>query len=371
MTNREQEQTLTAANPVTDEDQTSAEDALIPPEIDLEGMLSLQRMREKLFGPAAAPIHIGRYVAEELLGSGGMATVYRGFDPDLQRRVAIKIPRMDASSLVAEQFLREAILLARLSHPNVVSILDAGHWRDRMYIILDYVDGTTLRQWTHARPDPRLLLTCIINAAKGLEAIHRAGIVHGDIKPDNILINSEGRPLITDFGLSRFDNLKLERLSGSTSTPRPFETRTDTHLSLTGTPDYIAPEQWSGREADALSDQFSFCVMAYELLFEKPPFAHELEMAKNGALNNEARSAHLMQLMRTPASIHPPYRRGIPRRTARAIARGLQANPSLRFPSMAAFVAAASPPSWRLMLIFISGIVIGILSTIVIVYATT
>src|SRR4051794_7508139 len=149
---------------------------------------------------------IDRYLIVDELGEGGMGVVYKAFDPELGRPVALKLLRTqdDASDLQRERLLREAQALAQLSHPNVVAVHDVGTFRGDVFIAMEFVDGITVRRWLKDHPrGQREVLDVFLNAGEGLAAAHRAGLVHRDFKPDNVIVGSVGRVRVLDFGLAR------------------------------------------------------------------------------------------------------------------------------------------------------------------------
>ena len=205
----------------------------------------------------------GRFRLDERLGSGGMSTVYLALDETLQRRVAVKVMHREISDQPdqIERFRRESRAVAQLSHPNVVNVIDAGDDAGHPYIVFEYVDGETLKQ----RIDRfgRLPLdeaaAYAIEIGRGLMAAHQAQMVHRDVKPQNVLIDPEGRAKVTDFGIA----LSLES-DGLTKTGR-----------VLGTTDYVPPEQAMGREVDARSDVYSLGILLYEMLHGDVPFKAE------------------------------------------------------------------------------------------------
>jgi eukaryotic-like serine/threonine-protein kinase len=202
----------------------------------------------------------GRYRLEAKLGSGGMSTVYLAQDQTLDRPVAVKVMHREMSEQAdqLERFRQEARAVAKLSHPNVVSVIDAGEDGGYPYIVFEYVEGETLKQriGREGALEPQEAIAYAIEIARGLSVAHARNMVHRDIKPQNILIDAEGRAKLTDFGISR----QLEQ-DGMTATGR-----------VLGTTDYVAPEQAMGREVDPRSDVYSLGVVLYEMLVGQVPF---------------------------------------------------------------------------------------------------
>nr|MDQ3369295.1 serine/threonine protein kinase [Myxococcota bacterium] len=214
----------------------------------------------------------GRYRLETVLGQGGMGIVYRAWDPQLARPIAIKIVRhAGADRGLRTRLVREAQSLARLSHPNVCHVYDVGTDGDEVWVAMELIDGTTLRQWATGRTGTPPLLTellpVLLGAAEGIAAAHAAGLIHRDIKPENVLVTRAGRPVVTDFGLARIE-LPIDP-EGATMTGDPQLTATG---AIAGTPAYLAPEQLTGDVIDARVDQFAWAVMAWELLTGVRPF---------------------------------------------------------------------------------------------------
>jgi tRNA A-37 threonylcarbamoyl transferase component Bud32 len=202
----------------------------------------------------------GRYRLEAKLGSGGMSTVYLARDTTLDRQVAVKVMHREMSEQAdqLERFRQEARAVAKLSHPNVVAVIDAGEDGGHPYIVFEYVEGETLKQRINrvGALDAREALAYAIEVARGLTVAHARKMVHRDIKPQNVLIDSEGRAKLTDFGISR----QLER-DGLTATGR-----------VLGTTDYVSPEQAMGRGVDQRSDLYSLGVVLYEMLTGQVPY---------------------------------------------------------------------------------------------------
>ena len=202
----------------------------------------------------------GRYKLEAKLGSGGMSTVYLARDTTLDRQVAVKVMHREMSEQAdqLERFRQEARAVAKLSHPNVVAVIDAGEDGGHPYIVFEYVEGETLKQRINrvGALDAQEALAYAIEVARGLTVAHARNMVHRDIKPQNVLIDSEGRAKLTDFGISR----QLEQ-DGMTATGR-----------VLGTTDYVAPEQAMGHPVDQRSDIYSLGVVLYEMLVGQVPF---------------------------------------------------------------------------------------------------
>ena len=262
-------------------------------------------------GPIAVGDSISRFVVIEWLGAGGMGVVYGAFDPELERRVAVKVIHPDDPAIaedVGRSLLREAKALARVSHPNVIAVYDVGAHDGHVFIAMEYVHGQTLAAWLRERPrSARDILARFVDAARGLSAAHARGIVHRDFKPSNVLIGSDGRVRVTDFGLAQTAE---ERVAPST-----------TARSWAGTPEYMSPEQRRREAVDARSDQYGFAVALHEAL--------------SGA---------------KPTSADDKVQAGLSAKVRAAVARGLAENPSERFASMDAFAAALSTDShgrWR------------------------
>jgi serine/threonine-protein kinase len=196
--------------------------------------------------PLAPGATVGRYVVREWIGEGGAGTVYAGFDPELDRPVALKLLHHAEGS----EIQREARAMAKLAHPNVVSVFDAGAFDDRVFIAMELVVGPNLRGWLAERPrDVGEIVDAFVGAGRGLAAAHAVGLVHRDFKPENVLMGADGRARVTDFGLARAASASLA------SVTNPYA----------GTPAYMAPEQRLG-EADARSDQYSYCLSFTEAL---------------------------------------------------------------------------------------------------------
>ena len=298
------------------------------------------QVQARLFGTKAAPIQIGHYTVLRRLGSGAMGVVYLAHDDQLDRRVAIKLmqPEMmsQTSAAAPERLLREAQSLARLSHPNVVTVHEVGLFQNQPFVALEFVDGQTLGSWLKAsRRSLREIKSALLEAGRGLHAVHQAGLIHRDFKPDNVLIDHQGRVRIVDFGLAR--QQELEPLTEPPGSP-PGECCEGTHdgrrsPSLThsqavmGTPAYMSPEQFTGKPVDARTDQFAFCVTCFEAFHDQRPFAGTtLDGIKQNVLAGTLRPL-------------PRGARQVPGRVQRVIERGLSPDPQDRYPDMTALLS--------------------------------
>ncbi len=284
---------------------------------------------------------IDRYIIEGTLGAGGMGVVYAARDPELDRPVALKLlhPRAAASHAEA-RLLREAQAVARISHPNVIAVHDIGTAGDdtkvagQGFITMELVDGWTLREWLAEVPRTwREILVPFLAALRGLAAAHAAGLIHRDIKPDNILIGRDGRVRVTDFGMARAIEDVTAAVDTTASRSPLLVGLTQTGTTL-GTPAYMAPEQHAGAATDARSDQFSFCVAAWEAVYNERPFVG----GDVAALARAVRSGDLRQ---------PPAGSRVPAWVRRALTRGLCTEPSERWPTTDALADALTPGRTR------------------------
>jgi len=228
----------------------------------------------------AAPVTLGRYRIGKLLGAGGMGSVYEAYDPELERVVAVKVLREDREATISRErrLIREAKVMARLAHPNVMRVYDVGVAEGRVYLAMEHVQGVTLEHWLAREPrSVAEILGSFAAAGQGLAAAHDAGLVHRDFKPSNVMVSDDGRVLVTDFGLARSVS-DLEPADGDVEdarAPAPAEpTVTVTHSGVkVGTPQYMAPEQRAAGSVDARADQFSFCVSVWDALYGALPYS--------------------------------------------------------------------------------------------------
>ena len=291
---------------------------------------------------AATPEHaigptVGRYRLERELGEGGMGVVHAAFDTDLQRRVALKVLRIAAPGIEAkDRLLREARAMARLAHPNVVTVHEVGTASGRDYVAMELILGETLADWLRSEKRRAAdIVAAFIAAGRGLAAAHAAGIVHRDFKPHNVLRSRHGRIVVTDFCLAREAQADLpaqleatlpssaRMIAFPTSTPGPLTGITVTG-SLLGTPAYMAPEQWEGGLVTPATDQFAFCVALWEALAGERPYRGPTldELRRQAALGPGALDASK-----------------IPCRLRAVLRRGLDPDPMLRWPNMDVLLA--------------------------------
>lgn len=252
---------------------------------------------------------LGRFELRERVGQGGMGFVYSGWDPDLARRVAIKVVRPRIGSDDGhERLLAEARTLARIQHPNVVTILDAGRTGDRVWLAMEFIPRS-LATWLKTRPEPSAIVDAFRQAARGLLAAHRAGLVHRDFKPSNVLLRDDDSVAVADFGLAR--------LVGDMGS-----------AAVAGTLFFMSPEQLDGRPIDARSDQYSWCVALYQALYSEHPYLGES-----------------VAIRRSSARPKKPEVRGPKSRVDMVLERGLCEDPADRFGDMEALLAALEPRS--------------------------
>jgi eukaryotic-like serine/threonine-protein kinase len=262
------------------------------------------------------PRRVGRYQLVRTLGAGGMGVVWEAIDPELERKVAIKLVHEPRRSRLADRLLREAQALAQLHHPNVVAVYDVGIDDGELYIVMQLVNGTTLDRALTARAStPREIVGLLLQAGRGLAAAHAANIVHRDFKPSNILVDDRGIVRVSDFGLARM----TEAASASGEGAATSLDVSITHGKLIGTPAYMAPEQVLRGPVTQATDQFSFCITLWESLIGERPFpANDLASMREAVM----------------AGRYAPIPSHLPRRVRAVLARGLAVDPARRFRSM-------------------------------------
>jgi serine/threonine protein kinase len=310
------------------------------------------------------PQRVGRYSVLRRLGRGGMSTVYRAYDPELDRQIALKLLTTwdEADTEGPARLVREARAMAKITHPNVAAVYDVGLVDDGVYIAMELIEGPTLESWTRATARPWTeVLRMYLLAGRGLAAAHDAGLVHRDFKPDNVMVGVDERPRVLDFGLARPaatddddellmpDEASIPMMSGrpapwvdsassgvrgslgpqSASISGSFDLQiaiTRTGI-VTGTPAYMAPEQHLGEPGGPASDQFAFCVSLWEALFRQRPFAGESFFEIADAIV-EGRL------------IKPPGYARVPGWITNLLERGLANEPEQRHPSMRSLLAS-------------------------------
>jgi tRNA A-37 threonylcarbamoyl transferase component Bud32/tetratricopeptide (TPR) repeat protein len=282
---------------------------------------------------------VGRYVVLEKLGAGAMGVVYAAFDPELDRRIALKIlrPQDDATDRVRRQarLVREAKAIAKVSHSNVVAIHDVGVHDGQVFMAMEHLAGGTLRDWMEAEKRPwREVVRMFRAIGEGLAGAHVEGLVHRDFKPDNVLLDKNGVPKVVDFGLVRLSAAVTE-LTSSDVFAETVDARAPAQAppvapagpaaltrtgALTGTPAYMAPEQFRAAAVDARTDQFAFCVTLYEALYGERPFPRTNIIA----LADSVTSGRIKDA---------PKDSQVPAWVRRAVLRGLSVDPERRFSS--------------------------------------
>jgi serine/threonine protein kinase len=299
-----------------------------PPRDAIEHRRAVALAEAKLFGGEPAPVTVGRFRVGRKLGEGALGVVYAAEDPQLERPVALKLLRTAwfGGDAVAWRptILREARAMARLAHPNVVTVHEVGEDGDHVYIVMELIAGATLKAWLATPRGWRRVLDAFVEAGRGLASAHEAGLVHRDFKPDNVLVGDDGRTRVTDFGLAR-----------------ALEEHT---VAVEGTPAYMAPEQRRGEPPTPAADQFSFCVALYEGLYGRRPFA-----------DDDPCTAAL-----------PPPPGEVPTLVWQTLRRGLALDPHDRWSTMSALLSELRPeprPRRRTIALVALSILIAILLT--------
>lgn len=286
---------------------------------------------------------VGRYIANQVVGVGAMGVVYSAYDPELDRRIALKLLRRTLKpNQDAERLRREAKAMARVSHVNVARVFDVGRFGDAVFITMEFIDGPTLTSWLSEQERPwREIVDVFLQAGRGLAAAHDAGLVHRDFKPDNVLLSQKDeRVCVTDFGLVGADRDAF----GTTTTPTTVPVSLTQTGALLGTPVYMAPEQMNRMTVDARSDQFSFAIALFEALYGKRPF-------RGNTLGELCAAKQSGQIEQVESPVQPGMHA--------ALLRALSAAPEQRFPSMHDLLhvmeSARAPKRRTPIMIFLAG----------------
>ncbi|MFV8752751.1 serine/threonine-protein kinase [Nannocystaceae bacterium ST9] len=314
--------------------------------------------------PQTELARVGRYSVLRRIGEGGMSIVYRAYDPELDRQIALKLLRPDDPDdrEGSARLVREARAMAKISHPNVAQVYDAGIAGSSVYVAMELIEGPSLDRWTAEMPRPWTeLVRMYLQAGRGLAAAHAAGLVHRDFKPDNVMVGADGRPRVLDFGLARPAPLDAEdvlllddderlvaddeyaQLSGegedrlepkrrepsAPSRSGEFDLQFDVTRTglVSGTPAYMAPEQHRGEPGGAAADQFAFCVALWEALYRKRPYEGRNYFELSDAILNGRRSS-------VPRGTH------VPGWLQHQLERGLAIEPRDRHPSVQSLLAS-------------------------------
>lgn len=287
-----------------------------------------------------------------------MGVVLMAYDPQLDRRVAIKLlhPSRSADPKARQRLLREAQALAKLSHPNVVQIYDAGTHGDRVYLAMELVDGETLDAWLSRQPRPRWreIVDVFVAAGEGLAAAHAAGLVHRDFKPHNALVGKDGRVRVLDFGLVRVERRTDESARTEETPPHEIDASVGAHTKtgeLLGTPAFMAPEQFRGEVGDERTDQYNFCASLFYGLWGVRPHPGDSV-------------PEIMQAALAGTLAPRPSGSDVPAKVEQAVLRGLRSDPEARHPSLAALLAELqrrpARNGWKLALLAaIGGVAVG------------
>jgi tetratricopeptide (TPR) repeat protein len=313
--------------------------AMPDPSARTETLHSSPRHARDAGGELQSGQRLGRFVIERTIGAGGMGTVFAARDPDLDRPVAIKVLHAGTGDRARQQrLLQEARAIARLRHPNVVVVHEIGEHEQRLFVVMELVEGPSLRDWLASGHGTEKTLAVLAGAARGLAHAHAQGITHRDFKPENLMIDADGNAKVVDFGIAELD---LELREGAITAV------TQTGEAV-GTPPYMAPEQLRGEVVSPACDQFSWCITLFEALVgDRPVRVPDLAAIAAGA---------------TPQPIELPA--SLSSRARAVLARGLSASASDRFASMEDLLAELEPPARkRWPLAVASGLAVGVAIT--------
>jgi tetratricopeptide (TPR) repeat protein/predicted Ser/Thr protein kinase len=300
---------------------------------------------------------IERYILLKPLGQGGMGVVYAAYDPDLDRKVALKLLRPDKRTPDGNSerawILREAQAMARISHPNVISVYDTGTFGSQVFVAMEFIHGRTLSTWIRKEKHTwQEVLRVFKEAGQGLKAAHKAGLVHRDFKPSNVLIGNDGRVCVLDFGLARLAQVAEEEEKAREGDEDAIDNGEPVALALPdsdlimGTPQYMPPEQYLSTNVDSRADQFSFCAAMYWALYRKRPFEPR-QVARSAAESSRGtartgKDESWKKLPHTTAAKEPPSDSKVPAWVRKAVMKGLSLHPEDRFPSMDALLEVLS-----------------------------
>ncbi|WAS90919.1 serine/threonine-protein kinase [Nannocystis punicea] len=328
------------STPVAKGDDDGDGDATPPPPAplrpELGEPLGKQLLKRALFPNRSQPVQLGRYTVLHVIGQGGMGVVYACYDDQLDRKVAVKVlqrGRVREQENAHGRLLREAQAMARLSHPNIVTVHEVGQADGMVYVAMEFVRGSSLEAWVKESRSWQEILATFLQAGRGLAAAHKAGLVHRDFKPQNVMLGDDGQVKVLDFGLARLNAGDL-REEGPDAAPTGPESEASLLLRpltrtgvIVGTPAYMSPEQHLGERATAESDQYSFCVSLYQSLYGRWPFSTEsFEALRDDVVHGRV----------APAPSGSP----VPTRVFKALRRGMMAEPGARFAAMTDLLAA-------------------------------
>jgi tetratricopeptide (TPR) repeat protein len=328
-------------------DETTPETALAlgRPRRPLAERQSLASLKGRLFGTPASPVKLDRYVLLDRIGAGGMGVIYAAYDPELDRRVAIKLllaREGQGDDDARARLLREAQALARVAHPNIVPVYDVGTYdADQLglhedsersvgprgvYVVMELVVGGTLKDWlAKGTRSWREVLDVFLQAGRGLASAHEQGLVHRDFKPSNVVVGEDGRARVLDFGLARAVNEQDVEVEPPDESPESGGGLLDSPLTqsgtVMGTPRYMAPEQHAGASAEPSADQFSFCAALYEGLYGIRAFAGD--------------DSDSIAASKRTGRVRKPTTSDVPAWIFRVCMRGLDPEPTKRFSGMA------------------------------------